>query len=69
MDIHKCAISSSLVKDTCRFARNREGSIRYRRLLREHGVRVLSMADGCSDDEDEAELNAELRKHIKEILV
>ena len=51
-----CPFNVILVEDLSRFARNREESIRYRRLLREHGVRVLSMADGYVDEEDESGL-------------
>jgi|GEM_PF-6448537 len=51
-----CPFNVILVEDLSRFARNREESIRYRRLLREHGVRVLSMADGYVDEENESGL-------------
>ena len=51
-----CPFNVILVEDLSRFARNREESIRYRRLLREYGVRVLSVADGYVDEEDESGL-------------
>ena len=51
-----CPFNVILVEDLSRFARNREESIRYRRLLQEHGVRVLSVADGYVDEEDESGL-------------
>ena len=51
-----CPFNVILVEDLSRFARNREESIHYRRMLRDHGVRVLSVADGYVDEEDESGL-------------
>ncbi len=60
-----CPFDCIIVEDISRFARNKAESAKYRELLREHGVKVLSMADNYIDEDTEAGLWITGIKEIK----